>query len=242
MTLKARLRARVGRLALEVNLETGPGTLALVGPNGAGKSSVLSLILGARLPDDGRVEASGSVLYDAGAGVNVPLERRRLGYVPQDYALFPHLSVRDNVAFALTSAEPHLERRVARERVARLLDELGLESQAERRPATLSGGERQRLALARALALGPRALLLDEPLAALDVQKRAKVRHFLATTLERLALPTILVTHDPLDARLLGTRVAVLEDGRITQLGSFSELAERPQSSFVEEFVRTAGG
>lgn len=236
-SLTASLKARVGPLVIDVEFHTAPGTLVVVGPNGAGKTSLLSLLLGVLPAERARVAIGGTILSDTEAGVVVPLEERRLGYVPQDYALFPHLTVRENVAFALESARPELTRGARDDRVRGLLAELGLEEQAARRPETLSGGERQRLALSRALAADPRALLLDEPLAALDVHSRDEVREFLGTYLERLALPTLIVTHDAADARRLGHRIAVLEAGRITQSGTWNEIAAQPGSPFVERFL-----
>lgn len=235
--LQVRVKAAVGRLLLDVDLDTGPATLVLVGPNGAGKSSLLSHVLGVLPAPQGRISVANDVLLDTAGRIDVPIERRRLGYLPQDYALFPHLTVRENIAFALGSASPNQPRAERAQQVAALLRELGLEAYAERRTRTLSGGEKQRVALARALSVAPRALLLDEPLAALDVHSRGEVRAFLAAYLEKLALPTIVVTHDAADARLLGQRIAVLESGKITQLGTWDELLTAPRSRFVEEFV-----
>jgi molybdate transport system ATP-binding protein len=235
--LSARVRARVGALSLDVELATGAGTLVLVGPNGAGKSTLLSLLLGVLPVESGRVAVGDAVLLDTDAGVAVPLECRQLGYVPQDYALFPHLSVRQNVAFALASKPAAGSRAARSQRAAEMLEELGLTALADRPARSLSGGEQQRVALARALAVSPRALLLDEPLSALDVHSRSEVRRFLADCLARAAVPALLVTHDADDARLLGQRIAVLEAGRITQAGTWEELAARPATPFVDRFV-----
>jgi molybdate transport system ATP-binding protein len=236
-TLQARLQVQVGRLALDVALDTSGGPLVLIGPNGAGKSSLLRALLGIVPVARGVVRVGDTVLLDTGAGVHVPVEHRALGYVPQDYALFPHLHVRANVAFALGSSALRLSRAAQAERVDAVLRDLGLSELAQRRVQTLSGGERQRVALARALSIRPRALLLDEPLSALDVHARREVRLFLATTLQELALPTVVVTHDPADARALGGRVVVLEEGRVAQVGSWDELTAAPASRFVAEFV-----
>ena len=236
-TLQVRLTARVGSLLLDVDIDTGPGTLVLLGPNGAGKTSLLSLVLGALPVTHGRIAVGNDVLLDTARGVDVAMEERRLGYVPQDTALFPHLSVRGNIEFAVGSAQPGQPRTARALQVARVLQELGLEALADRSTRTLSGGEQQRVALARALAVGPRALLLDEPLTALDAHARGEVRALLATTLTTLALPTIVVTHDAADARALGHRVAVLEAGKITQVGTWSELEAAPASRFVADFV-----
>jgi molybdate transport system ATP-binding protein len=244
--LRASLRARVGALELELELDTGDGALVLVGPNGAGKTSVLSLLLGVLPTREGRIEIGDRVLLDTARAIDVPVEQRRIGYVPQDYALFPHLDVRGNVAFAVRSAASGRERDAARSasteaaRVDGVLRDLGITELATRAPATLSGGEQQRVALARALSIEPRALLLDEPLAALDVHARRAVRAFLADTLRTLALPTIIVTHDPLDARALGQRIAVIESGRITQHGRWDELVAAPATAFVRELLASA--
>jgi molybdate transport system ATP-binding protein len=238
-TLSAHIRADVGVLHLEVELDIGEGTLVLIGPNGAGKTSLLELVLGVRRPSSGRVVVGGRCLFDDSSGVDVPVEQRRLGYVPQDYALFPHMTVRDNIAFAVSG-----ERTTAREVAQRVLLEQGLEDLAHRRPTTLSGGEKQRVALSRALAMKPSALLMDEPLAALDVHHRRAMREHLLSVLRAHPLPTLLVTHDPEDARVLGDRIAVLEAGRLTQVGTVGELTARPKTSFVGEFFGawSAGG
>lgn len=236
--LRIRVTARVGRMLIDAELDTGPGTLVLVGPNGAGKSSLLALALGVLPVEQGRISVGDSVLCDTARNINVPLEQRCVGYVPQDYALLPHLNVRENLEFALASASPRQSRSDRTLRIDSLLEELGLAALREQRTQTLSGGERQRVALARALCVAPRALLLDEPLAALDVHSRRKVRAFLASYLAQLTLPTIVVSHDAADARRLGQRIAVLEGGKITQTGTWDELSARPCSRFVEELIR----
>jgi molybdate transport system ATP-binding protein len=235
--LAARVAGYAGKLRIEVDLRTQGGPLVLVGPNGAGKTSLLMMILGALRPERGRIEVGDSVLFDGAAGVDVPLEQRRLGYVPQHYALFPHLTVRQNVAFAVASAPDGAGPDAQRAKVDDALRDLELQALGDRRAGALSGGEKQRVALARALAASPRALLLDEPLAALDAHARREVRLFLAGCLQKLALPTLVVTHDAADARLLGERIAVLEAGKVAQTGSWSELEARPASPFVAEFL-----
>jgi molybdate transport system ATP-binding protein len=239
-SMQVRLQGRVGALAIDVELEAADGALAIVGPNGAGKSSLLAFIVGALRPERGRIAIDGDALLDTEAGIDLPMECRRLGFVPQDYALFAHLSVRGHVRFAVDCAFPTLDRGARAERAEAMLHTLGLTPLAERSTLALSGGEKQRVALARALCIEPRALLLDEPLAALDVHARAEVRQALATRLTELALPTLIVTHDVHDARALGRRIAVLERGRIVQLGTWDELAAAPASPFVAELVRAA--
>jgi molybdate transport system ATP-binding protein len=238
--LEVSLRGLVGELHIETELDTSGGTLVLVGPNGAGKTCTLLMILGALEPARGRIAVNDCVLYDSEAFVNVPLEERALGYVPQDYALFPHLDVLENVEFVLKCRLERQNARAMRERALAVLDELDMMPFARRRVHTLSGGEKQRVALARALAAEPSALLLDEPLAALDVGARREVRAFLRSYLDKLALPTIIVSHDARDAAELGDRVAVLERGRISQLGDWAELRAAPRTPFVEEFVGSA--
>ena len=239
-SLSATVHTRVGRLTLDVAIETAGGTLVVVGPNGAGKTSLLGALLGVVPVERGRVRLGDALLLDTEAGVDVPLERRRIGYVPQHYALFAHLDVRANVAFALGSARPELPSTERAERVEALLRDLALEGLATRRVRALSGGEKQRVALARALGAEPRALLLDEPLSALDPHSRREVRAFLGAYLARLGLPTVIVTHDAADAQALSGQVAVLEEGRFSQVGTWAEVVERPKTSFVHEFVASA--
>jgi len=235
--LTVQLVARVGRLALDVTLAPTAGTLAVVGPNGAGKTSLLLLLLGVLAPARGRVALGDRVLYDAERGVDVPVEARRIGYVPQDYALFPHLDVRGNVEFALarSPSRPKRDARVAR--ALSVLRDLGIDHLSAHLPETLSGGEKQRVALARALSVEPHALVLDEPLSALDVHARREVRAFLGALLRKLAIPTLIVTHDPDDARLLGDRIAVMDQGRVVQCGAWDELVRSPATPFVAELV-----
>jgi molybdate transport system ATP-binding protein len=238
-SLEIHVVAHVGRMRLDVTLNTDARRLVLLGPNGAGKTSLLSVLLGAWPMESGRIAVGGDVLCDTARGIDIPLEERRLGYAPQDYALFPHLNVHENLEFALSCAHPLQTRAERNLQVAARLKEFDLEPLAGARPDTLSGGEKQRVALARALAITPRALLLDEPLAALDVRSRNEIRAFLRAYLTSLALPTLLVTHDAADARELGEQIAVLEHGTITQLGTWQELTERPRSRFIEAVVRS---
>jgi molybdate transport system ATP-binding protein len=207
--------------------------LVLVGPNGAGKTTALMMILGALAPERGHVTLDGTRLFDRERAIDVPVERREIAFVPQRYALFPHLDVASNVAYGVRAAS-HAER--AR-RAFEALAELEIGRLAMRRPSQLSGGEMQRVALARALACRPRALLMDEPLAALDVSVRRDVRRFLADRLRALAIPTVLVTHDVADAEALAGDIVVIEAGTVVQRGRLAELAARPETDFVREFV-----
>jgi molybdate transport system ATP-binding protein len=226
--------AAVGAFALEAAFTVAAGkTLALVGPNGAGKSTCLGLIAGLISPRTARITCAGEVWTDTARGVSVAPERRRVGVVFQDYALFPHLSVERNVAYG-----PRARRMPdAAGATARALERLRLSALRQRSVSTLSGGERQRVALARALAADPAALLLDEPFAALDVGARRAVRSELMGVLAECGLPAVLVTHDPVDALAFGHHIAVLEAGRVTQAGSREELLSEPRSAFVADLA-----
>jgi molybdate transport system ATP-binding protein len=210
---------------LELELRVGSETVALAGPSGAGKTTVLRAIAGLLAPDEGRIECAGQVWFDSASNVNVPPEQRSVGLVFQEYALFPHLTVAQNVAYG------------GRKRAVELIERLGLAALSRARPAELSGGERQRVALARAVARDPRTLLLDEPLAALDAQTRLHVRGELREYLRELRLPTLLVTHDYADAAAVADHVAVVVDGHIIQLGTPGELIAAPANSFVADFT-----
>ena len=223
-TLRVDLSHPLRSFALELALEVGAEPLALVGPSGAGKTTLLHAIAGLVRPERGRIEA-GETWFDSARGIDLPPERRSVGLVFQDYALFPHLSVEENVRFG------------ARGPVSPTLKRLGIDGLAHVRPGELSGGERQRVALARALAREPRVLLLDEPLAALDAATRIGVRSYLRTLLRGLGLPTLLVTHDYADAVTLATRVGVLVEGRLVQLGTPKELLTAPATPFVADLV-----
>ncbi len=213
--LRADVRVPLREFDLRLALDVGAQTLALAGPSGAGKSTLLRAIAG--------LVPGARVTVDGDDWTRLPPERRSVGFVFQDYALFPHLSVRRNVEFGGPAGD--------------LLERLRIAHLAQARPRELSGGERQRVALARALARRPRALLLDEPLAALDPHTRDAVRAELRTTLRELALPTIVVTHDFLDAAALADRIGVLVRGTLVQVGPPDELIARPSSPFVAEFA-----
>ena len=232
--LRVEARTPVGSLDLAIDLQIAPGEcLALAGPSGAGKTSVLRVVAGLLGPETGRVACGEETWLDTQRGVNVAPERRRCGYLFQDYALFPHMRAWQNVAYPLRE----LPRDERRRRAHDLLDRFGLADRADARPGTLSGGERQRVALARALAREPRALLLDEPLSALDARTRAAASRELATTLRTAGVPAILVTHDFTEAAQLADRVAIVDRGHAIQTGTAAELAARPKSAFVADFT-----
>lgn len=237
MSLDVELEVAIGDLDLAVALTAAGGAVtAVLGPNGAGKTSLLRCVAGAVAIDRGVIALDGTV-FDEPPGTFVPPERRRLGIVHQDHLLFPHLSALDNVAFGPRSHGSN--RRQARERAAALLDRVGLADHRDAKPRALSGGQAQRVALARALATDPAALLLDEPLAALDAATRADVRRDLRRHLADFAGPTVLVTHDPVDVLALADAVAILEHGRITQVGTVEEVTTRPRTRYVADLMGT---
>jgi molybdate transport system ATP-binding protein len=232
--LRVEAATRLGALSLDVALEVAAGScLALAGPSGAGKTSVLRVAAGLVRPERGRVTCGEEVWLDTVRGVEVAPERRRCGYVFQEYALFGHLRAWQNVAYPLRG----VDRAERRRRATELLDRFGVAHLADARPRTLSGGERQRVAVARALARRPAALLLDEPLSALDVRSRAAGGRELAAVLAEAGVPALLVTHDFTEAALLGDRVGVIDGGRVIQEGSAAELAASPASAFVADFT-----
>ncbi len=214
----------------DVAFEAAAGELlVVVGPSGSGKTTLLRSIAGLEKPDAGRVEVKGRDITDVAAG------RRRLAMVFQDDTLFPHLSVRDNIAFGLRARRtPEAE---AARRIAEAAELLGLEEILRRRPHELSGGERQRVALARALVREPDAFLMDEPLSALDAELRSRMRGEIKALQRRLNTTTVYVTHDQTEALTIGDRVAVLRAGAIQQIASPTELYDRPANAFVARFV-----
>ncbi len=237
MSWRVAVRARVGALTLDVDLQGGPEPLALVGPNGSGKTTLLRLVTGALTPDHGTIEVAGATLFSSSKGIDLPIERRRIGFVPQGYGLFPHLTVLDNVAFGLSTGPNRQPRAARRQAATAMLTALDVAHLAQRLPARLSGGEQQRVALARALVIDPALLLLDEPLAALDATARRSVRAFLASQLRALGRPSLVVTHDPRDVAAIGATVCVLENGRLVQRGPLAALRAAPATDFVAEFA-----
>jgi molybdate transport system ATP-binding protein len=236
MMLDAAVRLGLGDLSLDVGLKASPGQLVvLVGPNGAGKTTLLRALAGLVPIGEGRVSIDGMVLEDTARTIRVPTERRPVGMVFQNYLLFPHLSVIENVAFGLRARG--VSRTEARRTAGEWLDRMELSAKAEAKPRSLSGGQSQKVALARALATSPSLLLLDEPLAALDAPTRAAVRRDLRRHLATFEGVRLLVTHDPLEAIALADRILVIEEGRIVQSGDVSEVTARPRSRYVAEFV-----
>lgn len=229
------LRKQLRHFTVDITHTVGAETLVLIGHSGCGKSTVLQMLAGLVTPDQGSVELDGRLIFDGQQGVDVPPESRKIGYVFQNYALFPHLTVSENIAYGLSRLSEE-EKEV---RIGEALSLLGLQSLANAKPAMLSGGEQQRVALARAIVTRPQLLLLDEPLSALDISTRSRVRSELKELLRTLAIPTIVVTHDYDDARVLGDRIAVMDRGMIIQSGRPQEISQYPVNDFVAEFTGT---
>jgi molybdate transport system ATP-binding protein len=233
--LEAVLVVRRGEsFQLDLSLSIPPGrTVALLGPNGAGKSTAVAALAGLLPIERGRINLTGATLDDPDRGLFVPPEARRVGVVFQDYLLFPHLSVIENVAFGLRSRRVGKEESLAR--AGEWLDRFGLAGLARRRPGGLSGGQAQGVALARALVIEPDLLLLDEPLSALDVTTRVQLRRTLAQHLEGFAGPRLLITHDPAEAFLLADEIHIIEQGAVTQAGTADDIRLRPRTSYAAD-------
>jgi molybdate transport system ATP-binding protein len=236
VTLHVDVTAARGAFEVRATFEAAAGqTVALLGPNGSGKSTLVSAIAGLLPPTKGTIALDGTVLDDAAGDSHVPPEKRPIGVVFQDLHLFPHLSATENVAFPLRArGVPKPE---ARERAARLLERLGIGHRADARPRGLSGGEAQRVALARALVAEPSLLLLDEPLSALDVGARQRVRELLSEELARFRGVRLIVTHDPVEASTLADLLVLLEDGHVTQIGTPEEIRVAPRSRYAADLV-----
>ncbi|MBP2231921.1 iron(III) transport system ATP-binding protein [Azospirillum agricola] len=219
---------------LDITVDDGE-FFVLLGPSGCGKTTALRCIAGLEEPDGGRILLGDRVVADAGRGLFVPPDKRDIGMVFQSYALWPHMTVNDNVAYPLRA------RRVGREAVGRAvvgaLDRVGLAGYGERYPAELSGGQQQRVALARALAASPRLILFDEPLSNLDAQLRARLRQDLHLVHRETRHTAVYVTHDQTEALALADRVAIMKEGRIEQIGSPDAVFRAPRTRFVAEFV-----
>jgi molybdate transport system ATP-binding protein len=234
--LEADIQLQLSRLTLDASFSVADGeVMALLGPNASGKSTTLRALMGLLALAGGRVVLDGTVLEDPAKRVKVPPEQRPIGLMFQNYLLFPHLSALDNVAFGLRARGA--DKAAAREKAGETLGRLGLDGLAEAKPGSMSGGQQQRVAMARALVTDPKLLLLDEPLAALDVSTKTDVRRLLRDVLRTSRAANVLVTHDLLDAVALGDRMVVIEDGGIVQTGTPAEVTARPRSQYVADLT-----
>ncbi|HUG32755.1 MAG TPA: ATP-binding cassette domain-containing protein [Acidimicrobiia bacterium] len=236
-SLQARIEVeRSASFTLDIDLSVDAGTTAaLLGPNGAGKTTTVAVLAGLLPLDRGRLALGDAVIDDPATGVFVPSHERRVGVVFQDYLLFPHLTVADNVAFGLRSRG--VGRAEASVTAREWLQRMGLDGLADRKPGDLSGGQAQRVALARALVIEPDLLLLDEPLSALDATNRAELRRALADHLASFPGPRLLITHEPAEAFLLADEVYLIEDGVITQAGSPEDIRLRPKTRYAADLA-----
>jgi len=241
MSINAVVQLQQGEFILDVELTVGEGeVLAVVGPNGSGKTTLLRAICGLQPIHSGFISLHDRVVDNPRTNTFVFPEHRHSGVVFQDNSLFPNLSARENVAFGLRAQG--VSRSEARKRATEWIARVGLADFADRRPSQLSGGQAQRIALARALAIEPQLLLLDEPMSAFDAGGRVEMRRDLRAHLAARPITTVLVTHDPLDAFALADRVLVLEHGTVTQVGSFEELTLHPRSGHIADMIGNAFG
>jgi len=223
MTLAIDIKHRLGTFLLDAEFETGGGLVALFGRSGSGKTSIINTIAGLVRPERGRVTTGGTVLVDTARGIFVPRHRRRLGYVFQEARLFPHLTVRQNLLYGRWFA-PRAKRGDDLERV---VDLLGIGTLLERRPGRLSGGEKQRVAIGRALLADPRLLLMDEPLASLDEERKAEILPYIERLRDQSKVPIIYVSHSIAEVARLATTVVLLSDGKVAAVGPTAEIMQR---------------
>lgn len=226
---------RLPGFELAVSFSADGQTTVIFGPSGSGKTLTLRAVAGIVVPDRGRITLDGAALFDSEAKINLPPQHRRVGYVPQSYALFPHLTVEENIAYGVRDAD----RRGSAALVSEMMELIEIDGLGARRPRELSGGQQQRVALARALASRPRILLLDEPFSSLDRALRDGLRRQFQELHRRWAISTVLVTHDLDDAFFLGERIVVYDGGRVVQQGDRQEVFYRPATRRVAEFVGT---
>lgn len=222
--LKLSITRRQGSFKIVLDLTAGGGVTALFGRSGSGKTSVINMVAGLVRPDGGQIVVDGRVLFDSDSGIDVPPEKRRLGYIFQDARLFPHLSVQANLTFGMNRV-PMAERRISFDGVVEVL---GIAHLLDRRPAKLSGGEKQRVAIGRALLASPRILLMDEPLAALDSQRKAELLPFIADLSRAFDIPILYVTHSMDEVLALADTLVLMDEGRAVEVGPVEDLLARP--------------
>jgi ABC-type Fe3+/spermidine/putrescine transport system ATPase subunit len=230
--LRIKAVKRLRDYTLDVDIGSNGGTVILMGNNGSGKTTVLNMAAGISRPDSGIIEARGEKMYDSGPGVDIPMEDRNVGYVFQSYALFPHMSVYDNVAFGpRVRKTPDFEERVRAE-----LEEVGMWELRDAKAVRLSGGQKQKVALARCLANKASLLLMDEPLSALDIEMQALMRSYIKRRIAEEKVPAVIVTHSLLDAMELGDRVFVLDTGKVVAGGVPEAILKKGSNKFIDNF------
>jgi molybdate transport system ATP-binding protein len=236
--LDARIKKRFGSgnghsLTIEVQVKAAGGITVLFGASGAGKTSILRAIAGIVKPDEGRITLGGDVYFDSAAAVSLPMQKRKVGFVFQNHALFPHLTAEQNVLYGIRTES----RQVARQRAQEMLALLGIEKTADRYPDHLSGGEQQRVALARALATDPAIMLLDEPLSSVDVATRSRLLEEIASVQRRSGIPFLYVTHNHSEALRLGDTMIVIDEGKVAQEGTPMEIFNAPRTASIARVV-----
>jgi len=236
MGLTLQLYKRVDGFALKVEWAVEEELAVLFGYSGAGKSMTLQMIAGLMKPDQGSIRLGGQVLFDSRTGIDVPPQHRSIGYVFQDLALFPHMTVRGNIMYGANG----LAKREQREKAEEMIEIFHLEGLPEKKPAEISGGQRQRVALARALIRQPKLLLLDEPFSALDHPLRLEMHQYLSGAARRYKIPVIMVTHDLNEAFKLGAKIIIYSEGRVTQTGAPAEVRDNPVIREAKKFYDSA--
>ena len=230
MALTVQIRKRYGDFTLDVDFSAGNGeALALLGASGSGKSTALRCIAGICRPDWGRIELDGEILFDSRRGIDLPPQRRKIGYLFQQYALFPHMTVEQNIAVCLDRRQ--------RAQAGELMVLLRLEGTEKLLPRQLSGGQQQRIAIARAIVNEPQILLLDEPLGALDLKMRKEMQLELKSMHDKLGITFIYVTHDQEEALTMSDKIVVMSEGRIQQVGEPEDIYNEPKNAFVADFI-----
>jgi len=233
MSISFHLKKGLHSFCIDVELSFGDELAVLFGPSGSGKTSILNMLAGIVRPDEGFVTIDGKDVFNSERGISIPIRGRRIGYLFQEYALFPHMTVFENIAYGID----HLPKREVKVKVEKFLELMRLGGLEGRYPHELSGGQRQRVALARTMAVEPEVLLLDEPFSALDQPVREKLRNDLLMIHERYPITTLFVTHDLEEAFIMGERIAILNEGRLEQVGTKEEVFYRPRTRNVARFL-----
>lgn len=234
MSLQAIIKKRFSGFSLDVSLNTDGGVMGILGASGSGKSMTLKCIAGIETPDEGRIVLNGRVLFDSEKHINLPPQKRKVGYLFQNYALFPNMTVETNIAAGLSGSKEEKQ-----EAVARMICLFKLEGLEKRYPSQLSGGQQQRVGLARALAANPSLMLLDEPFGAIDAINRTKLQDELLKIHERAGLTCMFVTHDVTEALKLGTRIMIMNQGKIQQFDTAKQILGHPANEYVASLLQS---